>query len=335
MIACFLFFSEGCFHSDPTPHNNAISSSGFLIKGISLVAPPQLVNENALQPIVDIHSNYIAIMPYSFCTPGDPVIRHNYNGQWWGESDIGATACIEMAHKKNLAVMIKPHLWIKHGEYTGAFTLASEKDWKLWEDSYREYILHYANIADSMKAELLCIGTELGATIKARPQFWNLLIDSIKKTYHGKLTYAANWDDYKSFPFWEKLDYIGVDAYFPLAIEETPSINSIKKGWEIYKDELEKISIEYKRPILFTEYGYRNVDYNCSEPWKENDGNQNDEAQANAMDAFYQSFAGNKWFSGGFVWKWYADSLRHHNRKIDFTPQNKPAAKVIENWYKN
>ena len=336
LLAIFFFINIiGCSNADITVLNNTEHSSGFIIKGISMVAPVQPINTTALQPIADVYANSIAIMPYAFCSPENPVINYNHKGQWWGESGEGVIGCIQLAHQKKLSAMLKPHLWIGHGIYTGEFTLSTEKEWQIWEESYLNYMLHFAIIADSMKAEIFCIGTELGTSIKERPQFWNSFIDTLKKVYHGKLTYAANWDDYKIVPFWNKLDYIGVDAYFPLSTAEAPSINSIKKGWVIYKDELEKISMEYKRPILFTEYGYRNVDYNCDEPWKEKDGNQNDEAQANAMEAFYQSFAGNKWFAGGFVWKWYADSSRHHNRKIDFTPQNKPAAKVIENWYKN
>ena len=233
--------------------------------------------------------------------------------------------------------MLKPHLWIGHGMYTGVFKLATEKEWQVWEDSYQKYMLHFAAVADSMKAEIFCIGTELGTSIKERPKFWNSFIDTLKQIYHGKLTYAANWDDYKNFPFWEKLDYIGVDAYFPLAVEATPSTNSLQKNWKKYSDELEIIGEQHQRPVLFTEYGYRNVDYNSAEPWKENKGGQNDEAQANAFEAFYQSFAEKKWFAGGYVWKWYADEAgaRHHRSSIDFTPQGKPAAIVIQNWYKN
>jgi hypothetical protein len=196
-------------------------------------------------------------------------------------------------------------------------------------------MLHFATVADSMKAEIFCIGTELGATIKERPGFWSSLIDTLRKAYHGKLTYAANWDDYKHFPFWEKLDYIGVDAYFPLNTDETPTVNSLKESWIKYIDELQKISMQYKRPVLFTEYGYRNVDHSTSEPWKENEGNQNDEAQSNALEAFYQSFAGKKWFAGGYIWKWYVEKSRHRKRDIDFTPQERPALQVIENWYSN
>lgn len=337
ILFVFYFFVNviGCVNIDKSPSLHTHLSSRFLIKGVSVVAPVKPIDSIALQPIVDIHSNSIVVMPYAFCSPGNPIIRYDHKGQWWGESGDGVISCIELAHKKKLAVMLKPHLWIDHGTYTGTFMLKTDNDWKLWEDSYLNYMLYFGNIADSMKVEIFCIGVELGGAIKERPHFWISLIDTLKKIYHGKLTYAANWDDYKKIPFWKKLDYIGVDAYFPLSTDETPSVNSLKKGWKQYCEELEKISIEHNRPILFTEYGYQNVDYIGEEPWKEKGGDQNDEAQVNAYEAFYQSFAGKKWFAGGFVWKWYVDDGRHRKRGIDFTPQDKPAAKVIESWYGN
>ena len=332
---CFFIYANGCFNTETKTFNNTntILSPGFAIKGISVVAPVKPIDGSALQPIVNAHAGSIALMPYAFCNAENPVIRYKSKGGWWGESDEGVIRCIQLAHEKKLSVMLKPHLWISHGTYTGAFKLHTEKDWQIWEDSYREYMLHFAHIADSMKAEIFCVGTELGAAIKQRPQFWSSFIDTLKQNYHGKLTYAANWDDYKKFPFWEKLDFIGVDAYFPLASDKTPSINSLQKGWKKYMDELEKLSVKHNRPILFTEYGYRNVDYTGEEPWKENEGRQNDEAQANSYEALYQSFAGKDWFAGGYLWKWYADKGHHSRREIDFTPQGKIAEKVIANWY--
>lgn len=332
----FLINIIGCFQADRIPpKDNTVRSSGFAIKGISVVAPVDPINETALQPITALHANSITIMPYAFCSSDNPIIRYNHKGQWWGESDEGVIDCIQKAHEKKLAVMLKPHLWIGHGTYTGAFILSSEKNWGLWENSYRDYILHYAFIADKLRAEIFCLATELGAAVKERPVFWSSLIDTLKQVYHGKLTYAANWDDYQDFPYWKKLDYIGIDAYFPLSADETPTVNSLMKGWSIYSDGLQKISALNNRPILFTEYGYRNVDYNSVEPWKENEGNQNDKAQVNAFEAFYESFSGKKWFAGGFVWKWHVDNSGHHNGNIDFTPQDKPAIKVIEKWYSN
>lgn len=329
--------AASCYHIENQGMLEPVRSPGFLIQGISLVAPVKPITDMALQPIINIHANYVSLMPYSFCTPENPVIQYNHRGQWWGESDEGVIGCIQLAHKNKLSVMLKPHLWIAHGMFTGSFTLHTENDWLLWEDSYRAYMLHFAGIADSLRVELLCIGTELETTIKERPGFWNSLIDSIKQVYHGKLTYAANWDEYQRVPFWEKLDYIGVDAYFPLSSDRTPSLNTLQDSWKKYHDELEKISTKHQRPIMFTEYGYRNVDYTAAEPWKENEGSQNDEAQANALEALYKSFAGNKWFAGGYVWKWYTDDIETHHRhsKIDFTPQNKPAEKIIQILYKN
>ncbi len=298
-----------------------------------MVAPVRPVDEKVLQPILDVHANSIAIMPYAFCSVDNPVLVYNKKRQWWGETDEGVIETIQMAHKKNLSVMLKPHLWIGRGMYTGNFKLASDEQWKMWENSYKKYILYYAMIADSLNVSMLCIGTELGTAIKERHHFWNSLIDTIKQVYNGKLTYAANWDDYKQFPFWEKLDYIGVDAYFPLVADKVPKITSLKKAWVKHADALQNLSVAHKRPIMFTEYGYRNVDYAGAEPWKEAEGAQNDAAQSNAYEALYQSFAGKEWFVGGYVWKWYVDTNRRLRRTIDYTPQGKPAMKVIKKWY--
>jgi hypothetical protein len=300
-----------------------------------MVAPQRSIDSMALHPIADVNANSIAVMPYAFCTIENPEVKYNQHGQHWGENIDGVISCIKLAHQKNISVMLKPHLWIGRGIYTGAFTLNTEKEWRKWEASYQKYMLHFASVADSMKAEIFCIGVELGASVKERPQFWSAFIDTLKQIYHGKLTYAANWDDYQNFPFWKKLDYIGIDGYFPLAKDATPDIIFIKEGWKKHINALEKISIEENLPVIFTEFGYRNVDFNLAEPWKENEGYRNDKAQANAYEAFYQSFAGKKWFAGGYVWKWYLDNGHHRRSEIDFTPQNKPAAKVIESWYRN
>jgi hypothetical protein len=335
LIACFIIYAIGCSNADTTTVSHTVRSPGFIIRGISMVAPVKQIYKIDILPIVNVNANSIAIMPYAFFSLEKPEVKYNQHDQHWGENIDGVIGSIKLAHQENISVMVKPHLWIGRGLYTGAFRLNTEEDWKIWEDSYQKYMLHFAAVADSMKAEIFCIGTELGASIKERPQFWNSFIDTLKQTYHGRLTYAANWDDYKNVPFWEKLDYIGVDAYFPLANDKTPSVNSLNKGWKKYSDELQRISSTHNRPILFTEYGYRNVDYAGAEPWKENEGAKNDKAQANALEAFYQSFTGKSWFAGGYVWKWYVEKSRHRKRDIDFTPQERPASQVIENWYSN
>jgi hypothetical protein len=332
LITGLFIYTNGCSYGD-TPSSNISSVAGFTIKGLSMVAPVQRVDESVIQPMLDIHANSISIMPYAFCTTGNPVVKYNEHKQHWGENKDGVIGCIQLAHENNISVMLKPHLWIGRGNYTGAFTLSTEQDWLLWENSFREYILLFASVADSMKVEIFCIGTEFGAAVKQRPQFWISLIDTVKKIYKGKLTYAANWDDYKDFPFWSRLDYIGVDAYFPLSQDKTPSLKSLNKSWKKYSDELERLSVRYSRPVLFTEYGYRNVDYSSTEPWKEKEGDQNDKAQVNAYEALYQNFSGKAWFAGGYAWKWYVDDPNQKRRLIDYTPQGKATLKTIKKWY--
>lgn len=312
---------------------NIKTTSGFSIKGVGLVATVNEIGSNEFAGIKNINANAVAIMPYAFCSTDRPSVIYNSNKQWWGETDKGVITCIQIARQNNLSVMIKPHLWIQDGVYTGLFELPDEESWKLWENSYLDYISHFAKIADSTHVELFCIGTELGNTIALRPLFWNRLIDTVKKIFQGQITYAANWDDYDKVPFWKQLNFVGIDAYFPLVNDITPSTESVAEAWDKYLSALEKTSYENNLRVLFTEYGYRNADACTAEPWKEDGSSANNIAQANAYEGFYESFANKNWFAGGFVWKWYGENYSWGMNKIDFTPQGKPAEDVIKRWY--
>ena len=323
----------GCFNTEKKVTTTDQPPLGFSIKGISLVAPVNEITDADLLPIMQVNANSIAIMPYAFCSQKNPIVRYNHHGQWWGETDEGVIQTILLAHRQHLSVMLKPHLWLDRGAYTGALTFETEDQWRQWEESYRDYALHFAKIADSMKVEIYCFATELGAAVNARPKYWSALVDTLKKVYHGQLTYAANWDDYTKFPFWNKLDYIGIDAYFPLSGEEDPGIEILKKGWEKHVALLGAESRKYDKKVLFTEYGYRNANFTAAEPWKESESPENNAAQSAAYEAFFQTFSTKQWFAGGYLWKWYVGNDRHHQRNPDFSPQNKPAEKILRDWY--
>ena len=207
---------------------------------------------------------------------------------------------------------------------------------KVLEDSYAAFILTYAKTAQKLKVDIFCIGTELERFIDKRPAYWVLLIKEIRLIYKGKLTYAANWNEFNKTSFWSHLDFIGIDAYFPVSDSKTPSLEQCLKGWEPHKKIVKTMSGIYKKPILFTEFGYRSVDYSGKEPWRSDRSmNQvNLEAQANTTKALFETFWREEWFAGGFVWKWF-----HNHEKAGgefnsrFTPQNKPAEIVIKNFF--
>ena len=308
------------------------------INGISFVASRNEVAHEHIAPLVNINANYAAIMPFGFIRDLEtPEIIHNTDRQWFGETRMGAKQYIEMLHKNNIRVMLKPQIWIWRGEFTGHLTMSSEEDWQKLENSYTEFIMEYARLASETKTTLFCIGTELEQFVVKRPNYWNKLISEIKLVYKGELTYAANWDEYKRVPFWKELDYVGVDAYFPITASKTPSLDEAKIGWNQWKKELQGVSERENKSILFVEYGYRSVDFAGKEPWKSDRAMDtvNLQAQTNLTQALFDEIYPEDWFAGGFIWKWFID----HNKvggesNAQFTPQNKPVETVIREQFK-
>ena len=307
------------------------------INGVSFVASREPIDENHVEPVVKLKANYAAVMPFGFIRNLErPEIVFNTERQWFGETKLGAKQYIETLRKQKIKVMLKPQIWVWRGEFTGLIKMDAEADWQLLENSYSKFILEFAEFAQEMNVDIFCIGTELENFIDHRPKYWNELINEIRKVYKGKLTYAANWNEFNRTPFWDKLDYIGIDAYFPVSDSKTPSVEECLNGWDNHKQVISEITKKYDSTVLFTEYGYRSVDYSGKEPWK-SDRNMTEvnlDAQANTTKALFETFWSEEWFAGGFVWKW------HHNHEkaggsnnSRFTPQNKPAEVVIRTQY--
>ncbi len=318
--------------------NLACNSEAQKINGLSFVASGDSISLKQIEPAVKTNANHVALMPFGFIRNlSEPKIRFNEKRQWFGERKEGVHQYAEIFGKKNIKVMLKPQIWVWGGEYTGYIEMDSEEKWKTLETSYESFILLYAKLANEIDADILCIGTELEKFVLNRPEYWKELIKKIKKLYKGKLTYAANWDEFKRVTFWDQLDYIGVDAYFPLSESKSPTIEELEIGWKLHKEQIQQIQSTYKKPVLFTEFGYRSVNFMGKEPWdsKRVQGQVNLEAQSNGLQAIYNQFWKEDWFAGGFVWKWFVkhDRVEGENNN-HFTPQNKPAQELLQKVYK-
>ncbi|WP_075340408.1 glycoside hydrolase family 113 [Tenacibaculum agarivorans] len=307
------------------------------VNGLSFVASSEAINNTHIQPVKKASANYVSLMPFGFIKDlKSPEVRYNESRQWFGETKKGVKQYASEFRNTNIKLMIKPQIWVWRGEFTGYIEMNTEENWKLLEESYKSFILDYAEVAEEIKAEIFCIGTELEQFVINRPEYWKNLIQEIKKIYSGKLTYAANWDEFKRVPFWNQLDFIGVDAYFPLSEKKSPTVDEFEQGWQPHKKTIKEIYDRYKKPILFTEFGYRSVNFTGKEPWSANriSGEVNLKAQENATQAIYNQFWKEKWFAGGFLWKWFHNHNdvggKTNNR---FTPQNKPTEKLIQQLY--
>ncbi len=308
------------------------------INGVSFVGSREAASQSHVNAVLAIHADFAAVMPFGFIRePDSPEIIFDTDRQWFGETKTGAGQYIEMLQRNGIRVMLKPQLWIWRGLFTGDMEMKSEEDWQKLEASYSAFIINYAALAQEAGTDIFCIGTELEEFVKARPQYWTELIAKIREVYDGKLTYAANWDEYTRTPFWKQLDYIGIDAYFPLSEARNPSVEEMRLGWQRWKEEIHDLSRELGRPILFTEYGYRSMDYTAQKPWLVDRDNQrvNLQAQARAKEALFEEFWGEPWFAGGFLWKWFIQHpLSGGPDDNRFTPQNKPAERVVRDYYR-
>ena len=304
---------------------------------MSMVSINGTIDSSNVLPLKDIGANWAASIPFAFMpSKNSPELSYDLKWQWKGERIEGTRNYIRELHRQGIAVMVKPQIWIGHGVYTGELKMKSEKDWLELEKNYTRYILAFVKLAVEEKVEMFCIGTEVKHFAKDRPMYWRELISDIREQYSGKLTYAANWDDYQSVPFWADLDYIGIDAYFPLVDIEKPSLDELIEGWGPHKADMDSLSSQFDRPILFTEYGYRSIEGCAIKPWDYSDSSKQDEKEQElALKSLFEVFWNDKNYAGGFLWKWYPDHTNAGgaNNKM-FTVQNKRSEGLVRKFYK-
>jgi len=166
-----------------------------IIKGVCWVSGDSITDHN-MDHLLENSINWISQTPFGLMEGHDDHnIRFSSNSYDWGESDLGLIHTTELAHKRGVKVMLKPHIWIRTDtdKWRSDIEMSSPVLWDAWFSSYSEFMLHYAAVAEEGKMDALCIGTELYITTTRFPEKWIELINEIKKVYSGKLTYAANF----------------------------------------------------------------------------------------------------------------------------------------------
>ena len=121
------------------------------------------------------------------------------------------------------------------------------------------------------------------AKVNARRQLiagrWAGLIDQVREVYSGSLTYAANFDQFESVGFWNELDLISINAYFPLRKRDLPDSTAGSRTalfttrWTNILQTIDALRIRQGVPdhrVLFTELGYTRRANSTIEPWAAN-----------------------------------------------------------------
>jgi hypothetical protein len=245
---------------------------------------------------------------------------------------------ITQAHGRGMRVMLKPHLDLNndpmHWRGQIGTEFASEAEWQAWFASYRAFINHYAALAQANGVEQFAVGTELvGASGRAAD--WRRMISETRRIFTGPVTYASNHSgEESSIQWWDAVDYIGVDAYYPLTNKNDPTLAELKAAWITPMLALENLSKQYNRPVIFTEIGYRSVDGANQRPWEWQSGGAMDlQEQADCYRAALETFWGKPWFKGIYWWYWSTDPDQGGPEDMDYTPHNKPAEMILRSYY--
>lgn len=290
---------------------------------------------------------WVTLVSWGFQDDYDSPIMNHHNGDSLliQQSDSNWVRRIELVRAAGFKVFVKPHIWVDNpseGKWRSDIFPTHDEDWEIWKNGYQDFIFRYAKIAEQAHAEMFCIGTELSRLSVEKPDYWKNLIQAVRSIYSGKITYAANWyNEYEKITFWDELDYIGIQAYFPLVKNTYPSVEQISEGWNKHIPAIESIHKKYNRKILFTEMGYKSTSDSAIEPWKwmEHASNLNmtfsTETQANCYMAFFNTIWKKEWFEGVHIWQWRSDYKGNDgNNNMDFTPQGKPAETIIAKGFK-
>ncbi len=313
----------------------------FAIRSVTLDArhPPE---PELLVRFRDLGVTHLTLVPFGWQeATDDPHVRLDTADGWYSESHRGIRALAQQADTLGMDVIIKPHIWI--GGYDeedvnrSDVGFESEAEWARWEDSYRRFLMTYARLAREIDADVLVLGTELSNVSTSRPAYWRALADSVRTVYGGKLTYAANWhEEYDDLQFWDALDYVGVQAYFPLADQSDPSVEKLQARWQEHRATLQKVHRRTGKPVLFTEIGYRSAPSAARAPWRwpeqERSAHADPQLQARCYRAFLSTMASTPWFAGAIIWKWHPAASSDRDSTA-FTPQDKLAERVLRRWF--
>jgi arabinogalactan endo-1,4-beta-galactosidase len=292
-------------------------------------------SDEALAKLAELGTNAVSITPFTYMPdPRRPSV-FPFSNQAGAENDESVIHATHTAHTLGMAVMLKPHIWAGHS-WPGEIEMQNAADWERFFENYYRWILHYALLAEMTGTEILCVGVEMAKATVGHEAEWASIIDKLRGVYSGALTYAANWgQEFETVSFWDRFDFAGINSYYPLSDLEAPTDDDLKAGAEAMAERIETVYRRYHKPVVVTEIGFTST----SSPWRNphefaRGKPVNLEHQASCYEAVFEALFNRKWCAGIYWWKWPSFLEFGGPGNPGFTPNNKPAEKIVEKWYR-
>ena len=321
----------------------SVAHAGGHVKGVSLAHAMRrgggYGSEDCRQQLAKIRQlggTWVSVSDFAFMEAVDkPGVRHGRSS----EAD-GLRQVIIDAHAIGLKVLVKPHLWSRdfrgeNAKWHGDIAMKSDADWDEWFKQYGDYIVSQAKLAAEMKTEAFCVGVEFGGTVSQETR-WRKLIADVRAVYGGKITYAASFAEWKNVPWWDVVDCIGIDAYFPVATTHKASEAELRAGWGKVYAELEPFVHKSGKQVCFTELGYSASADAGMQPWAYSVVDEDLEYQARLYKVALEEASKRDWVVGAFVWKWFTSEIAGGRRRDPFAMQDRePVLNVLRDAWSN
>lgn len=258
-------------------------------------------------------------------------------------TDRDIAHAVKQAKQLGLKVCLKPVVNSRDGIWRAHIGFPQEESevapyWERWFRSYTNFLLHYAELAEELECEMLCIGCEMVKT-EAQDSRWRELIGRIRGVYGGPLIYNANHGKEEGVGWFDQVDLIGTSAYYPVADKPGATEQAMIERWLPVRGKLRRLHERFGKPIAFMEIGCRSALGCAAMPWdfKHTDLPYSEEEQANFYSSVIKVFWDEPWFAGFFWWDWsvklYDAAEAARNR--DFDIYGKKAEQVVKEWYVN
>lgn len=264
----------------------------------------------------------------------------------WGATDDALRAVVRRARRAGLHVFLMPRIespdfFKPPYPFRADIDFLARAGWDRFHADMERMVLHYARLAETEGVALFGLGLELKHSVRKFPEYWRQLIAKVRRVYHGRITYSANWyDEWRTIEFWSDLDFIGVGAYFELQGREPgdrepegrASRSALVSRWQPIVADLAAAAKRFGRPVLFTEVGYTGY-IDCAErPWewagKASKGIAIDHAaQARATGALLDVVRAHEFFAGLCLWSFYTSPATV--APWEYAVQGRPAAAEV------
>lgn len=290
----------------------------------------------SMQQMKGLGANAIAIVPYSFMQDARSPSPLPFMLRAGSETDEGVARDAAIARQLGIKTVLKPQIWLGGASWPGDVDMQNETDWKQFFDYYYRWMRHYALLAEMNDMDMLCIGVEFAKATLQREQDWRALIRKLRGLYSGPLTYSANWgSEFENLQFWDALDYIGLNCYYPLSEHAAPADEELSAAFQRVLHLAGRVSRQYGKPLLFTEIGFTSTPTPWITPHKDRDGSPyNGEAQERCYRIVMENLRAETDWCKGILWWKFPTYLSHGGPgNTGFTPNGKPAEAAVREGF--